>query len=293
MKLAFIAAFLILLLLPTLVLAQQTTAPAIDMGQSKWNKTTLKTLILLNESESWWQPYFPEMTMHAVQQWNDAFVYFAGLYPDYSYLSNLQITTTTSNITLPGYDIYVIFDPNVLISGMDALGTTLVQSYQNKTIKYATITISSKSTAVDLTRQVYRDTTTHELGHALGLGHSNYTNDLMYPYEDIIASNYSISTLDLYGVALLFNWMNPTNLTKNQLLSMPSSTVLPGGIIYGYAPVNNPAPITLNDNPVIRFLVTLFMNQIILVLFIAMIGMLVLLGFTVMRRSRLKRRLKN
>jgi hypothetical protein len=34
MKLAFIAAFLILLLLPTLVLAQQTTAPAIDMGQS-------------------------------------------------------------------------------------------------------------------------------------------------------------------------------------------------------------------------------------------------------------------
>jgi hypothetical protein len=233
------------------------------------------------------------MTMHAVQQWNDAFVYFAGLYPDYSYLSNLQITTTTSNITLPGYDIYVIFDPNVLISGMDALGTTLVQSYQNKTIKYATITISSKSTAVDLTRQVYRDTTTHELGHALGLGHSNYTNDLMYPYEDIIASNYSISTLDLYGVALLFNWMNPTNLTKNQLLSMPSSTVLPGGIIYGYAPVNNPAPITLNDNPVIRFLVTLFMNQIILVLFIAMIGMLVLLGFTVMRRSRLKRRLKN
>jgi hypothetical protein len=286
MKLAFFAAFFIILLLPTQVLAQQTPAPAIDIGESKWGKPTLSVLILLNESESWWQPYFPEMAAHAVEQWNDAFGYFAGKYPAYGYLANLQLTTLTSNITLPGYDIYVIFDPNVLISGIDALGKTLVESYLNRTIKDATITISAQSQAVDLTQQIYRDTTTHELGHALGLGHSNYTNDLMYPYQDIIASNYSISTLDLYGVALLFRWMNQTNFTKNMALSTPSSTVLPDGISYGYAPVNNPAPTTLNDNPVVRFLMALLLNPIVLVLLIVMFSMVILLSFTVVRRKK-------
>jgi hypothetical protein len=286
MKLAFFAALFIILLIPTQVLAQQTPAPAIDIGQSKWGKPTLNVLILLNESESWWQSYFPEMTTRAVQQWNDAFAYFANQYPSYGYLANLQITTTTSNVTLPDYDVYVIFDPNVLIQGIDALGTTLVESYLNKTIKYATITLSAQSQALDLTQQIYRDTTTHELGHALGLGHSNYTNDLMYPYQDIIASNYSISTLDLYGVALLFRWMNQTNFTKNVVLSTPSSTILPDGVTYSYAPVNNPAPVTLNDNPIVRFLMALLLNPIVLVLMVVMFSMFILLSFTVVRRKR-------
>jgi hypothetical protein len=286
MKLAFFTAFLIILLLPTQVLAQQSIIPAIDIGQSKWNKSTLSLLILLNETESWWQSYFPDMVAYACAQWNDAFDYFATQYPDYGYLSNLQITAAASNVTLPGYDIFVVFDPNVLISGVDALGTTLVESYLNKTIKYATITLSTKSQAVDLTRQIYRDTTTHELGHALGLGHSNYTNDLMYPYQDILASNYSISTLDLYGVTLLFSWMNQSSRIKSQVLSIPSSTVLPAGISYGYAPVNNPAPIGLNDNPVVKFLWSLVLNPIILALLIVMLAVLVLLLVTAVRRSR-------
>lgn len=293
MKKALFAIFLITLLLPTLVLAQQTPTPAIDIGQSKWDKPTLKVLILLNETESWWQPYFPEMIEHAVEQWNDAFDYFADLYPSYSYLSDLGLTTLTSNITLPEYDIYVVFDPNVLISGVDALGETLVESYLNKTIKVAWVTISSKSQAVDLTRNIYRDTTAHELGHALGLGHSNYTNDLMYPYQDIVASNYSISSLDLYGVALLFQWMNQTNLTPNQVLATPSSTVLPKGISYEYAPVNNPAPITLEDNPVVRLLTTLILNPIILALLVVMFMMLILLSIMVVRRIKRRAKLRS
>ena len=292
MKKAFFATFLIILLLPTLVLAQQTPSPAIDIGNSKWDKTTLKVLILLNETESWWQSYFPEMVEYAVEQWNDAFIYFSDSYPSYGYLSNLKLTTLTSNVTLPGYDVYVIFDPDVLISGVDALGETLVESYLNKTIKVAWVTISAKSQAVDLTRNIYRDTTAHEFGHALGLGHSNYTNDLMYPYQDIVASNYSISTLDLYGVALLFGWMNHTGLTRNQVLSTPSSTVLPEGISYGYAPVNNPTPVSLNDNPIVRFLSVLVLNPIILALLIVLFSVLLLLCFTVVRRARRKAKMR-
>lgn len=284
MKTVFWAFLLsLLLLLPPLVNAQQSNY-TIELGQSTWNKATLKVLVFVNETEVWWQSFFPNMTINAVQQWNDAFRYFADNYPAYNYLANLQLTTTVSNTTLPGYDIYVVFDPNVLISGVDALGETLVESYINRTIKLATVTLSAKSQVVDLTAQVYRDTTAHELGHALGLGHCNRTDDLMYPYQDIIASGYAISTLDLFGVALLFGWMQ-----GETVQALPGAAALPSKIEYTYAPVNNPAPTSIADNPVVRFLVVIFLDPIILALAIVMIIVLIILGITLRQRAKWRR----
>jgi hypothetical protein len=169
------------------------------------------------------------------------------------------------------------------------LGETTVESLRNGTVKYANITISAKSQAVDLTRQDYRDTTTHELGHALGLGHSNYTDDLMYPYQDIISSEYAISTLDLYGVALLFRWANQSTISESYF-EVPPSTALPAGISYSYAPVQNPAPTTALDNPIVRYLQVLFYNPLTLVLMVLLILVCVLLGVTIWRRKRWKKR---
>jgi hypothetical protein len=280
----------LLLLFPiiSLQVAAQQETPAIDIGQSTWNKLSLNVLVIVNESQSWWQPYFPNMTIQAVDEWNDAFSYFVDNYPEYSYLSGLELTTTTSNMSLPGYDIYIAFSPDVLISGVDALGEALVTSYPNGTIIYANITISAKSEAIELTRRDYRDTTTHELGHAIGLGHSNYTNDLMYPYNDIFASKYSISTLDLYGVALLFNWANQSESSAGYF-EVPSSTALPSGIAYSYAPVQNPAPTTALDNPVIKYFQVLLYNPLTLMLMILLVLVCVLLGVTIWRRKRWKK----
>lgn len=287
MKRVFLVLLLLFPIIPLQVSAQQDT-PAIDIGQSTWNKLTLNVLVILDENESWWQPYFPNMTARAVQQWNDAFSFFADNYQGYSYLSGLQLTTTLSNTSQPGYDIYINFDPNVLISGTDALGETTVESLRNGTIKYANVTISTKSQAVDLTRQDYRDTTTHELGHALGLGHSNYTSDLMYPYQDIIASKYAVSTLDLYGVGLLFQWANQSQQMASSF-RVPSSTTLPSGIAYSYAPIQNPAPTSALDNPIVKYFQVLLYNPLTLTLIVLLILVLVLLGITVRRRKRWKK----
>ena len=204
---------MLFLLWPLQVVAQQDV-PSVDLGQSRWNKISLRALLVLNESQSWWQLYFPNMTMYAVQQWNEAFDFFAEEYPQYSYLANVDLTLAFSDVSLPGYDIYIFFNPEVLISGINALGETLVLSSSNGTIRIANVTLSSNSQVIDVTQQDYRDTTVHELGHALGLGHSNSSVELMYTYNDIFSSNYAISTLDLYGVAVLFETTTATAAEK-------------------------------------------------------------------------------
>jgi len=283
------AKFLLLLLVLTLFVVQlqasaQADTPSIDLGQSRWNKTVLSVLLITDEGQSWWQAYFPNMTVRAVQQWNDALSYFAEKYPQYSYLANVELITSLSNVSLPEFDIYIAFSPNVLISGVDALGETLVESSSNGTIKVANITLSAKSEVVDITKQDYRDTTVHELGHALGLGHSNSSEDLMYPYNDIFSSDYAISTLDLYGTAVLFE---PTNTSEAK---PPAFVVLPSEIAYTYAPVNDPAPTTIEDNPIVKFLAVLALNPITLLLMVVLVAVIMMLVAVIVRRRKHRRR---
>jgi hypothetical protein len=80
MKAILLVLLLLFSIIPLQATEQQDTL-TIDIGQSSWNKLTINVLVILNESQNWWQPYFPNMTVHAAQQWNDAFGFFADNYP--------------------------------------------------------------------------------------------------------------------------------------------------------------------------------------------------------------------
>ena len=73
----------------------------------------------------------------------------------------------------------------------------------------------------------------HEFGHVLGLGHSNSTSDLMHASYDYLLSANAISTLDIYGVAALFGWMQPSSAPQ-----FTSPIMLPSDIAFEYAPCN-------------------------------------------------------
>lgn len=57
---------------------------------------------------------------------------------------------------------------------------------------------------------------THEIGHAIGLGHSSYKNAVMYAYIDFQESRYKLTNDDvlgirhLYGAHLVINISPPT-----------------------------------------------------------------------------------
>ena len=290
MRWLFAYCLLVLLLAPTIVQAQETQdVPGIELTTFRWNKTTLEALVVTQENQTWWKPYFIDLSQRAADQWNQALDFFADQYPDYAYASSINIVLSVSNTTLPDYDIYIEFAETISIESLETLGLTTTYPNRNGTIERAIIELSSKSGPIDLTRSDQRDVATHELGHALGLGHSNSTKDLMYPYYDLFSSDHAISTLDLYGLATTFSWV----IDPNDSESTPNFATLPPDITFEYAPVTSPTPKGLEDNPVIKslviFLAAPYVAVIVgvLILFLA-VSILLYLGTA--RRSRRRRK---
>jgi predicted Zn-dependent protease len=252
MRRLFAFCLLVLLLGPTIIQAQEAQdVPGIELNNFRWNKTTLHALTVTQENQTWWNPYFVDLSKRAVEQWNQAIDFFAEKYPDYTYVSSVNIVLTVSNTTLPDYDIYIAFAEILAINSLETLGLTTTVPSRNGTIQKAIIELSSKNGPIDLTRSEQRDVATHELGHALGLGHSNSSKDLMFPYYDLFSSGNAISTLDLYGLATTFSWITASSVSK----SVPNFVTLPPDIIYEYAPVTSPAPKGIEDNPLVKAIV--------------------------------------
>jgi hypothetical protein len=259
-----------------------------------WNHTTLDALIVTADNESWWNPDFQNTALRVIGQWNDAIVAFASNYSDYSYLSNLRIQPTVSNQSQPGFDIYIVWTESPLSNITDELGTSQIFPNYESVIINCTVNLAAHTSHGDsLDEGDQQNVALHELGHSLGLGHSNYTGDLMYAYYTRGSAPEPVSTLDAYGVATLFAWEQ--NITRfypvNNWLN-DNSVILPSGTAYKGLPVStqNALPQTIANNSVVQTLILMFEILIhpeifaIVVLFIAVLIIIAMIP----RRKRVK-----
>ncbi|MCW3995890.1 MAG: matrixin family metalloprotease [Candidatus Bathyarchaeota archaeon] len=244
--------------------AQNQDVYSLDLQGFVWPRSTLYVLVVMPLNASWWDLVYLNTTLRAIGQWNDAVSFFAANYSNYSYLSAVKLETTVSEDVRSGFNIYVNWTDSALSGTADEVGLSRITTGEGNSIVNCTITLAVKTNhGSSLGETDAQNIALHELGHSLGLGHSNYTRDLMYPVYVLDSSPRSVSTLDVYGVASIFGWLqNPADSLNSGLSE--NSVVLPATISYEPLPVSpqNMEPQTILDNPI--FQVWLLMVELML-----------------------------
>ena len=210
--------FLLFLWISSLVLASCFVSSSKVNGQSSdsysleiqgfaWDHSSLNVLIVTAENESWWDPNYLNITLRAIGQWNEAIAGFASNYSEFSYLSSLRMESKISNESQRGFDMVVNWTDSALSNYVDVAGLSQITPTFRGAIKNCTATLAVRTNHGALLNEVdMQNVALHELGHNLGLGHSNFTGDLMHSTYDLGSPGASVSTLDVYGVATLFAW---------------------------------------------------------------------------------------
>ena len=263
--------FLLFFWITSLVLASSFVSISSVQGQGQdkyslqlqgfvWSRTTLNALVVTSDNESWWEPTFLNTSLRAIGQWNEAITGFAANYSDFSYLSSLKIQPAVSSTWQPGYEIYINWQESPFRNTTYEVGLSQISADYQNTITNCTVELAAQTYHGDtLNEGDMQNVALHELGHSLGLGHSNYTGDLMYAVYSLGSPSKDISTLDVYGVATVFEWetISPIFYPVN---NMVNQVILPGGLTYHFLPVSqkNVRPQTIANNSVVQFLVLMF-----------------------------------
>ena len=284
MKLKTILSVLLILSLTFVVLdsseAEAQAQYSLDLLGYAWDHSTISVRITPPENESWWKPYYLYASLRAISEWNHAIQEFASDYSNFSYLSRIRLVPTITQETDSGFDIYIIWTECCISERNIGQSHPVVKSpcimTKNTVIIAARAPSGHVMTEVDMQNLIL-----HEIGHTLGLYHSNYSGDIMYPTVSYRETVYALSSLDVYAVSKVFEWMsNSTQFSPSNTCPQESSVTLPSSISYQYLPIPSEA---LPSQTPIEYIIRLLLRPEIL---IALLIAVTMLAFLVVSRRR-------
>ena len=211
------------------------TEYSINLSNTTWDHANIRILLIPPENESWWNTNFVDLTLQAVDRWNSALATFASSFQDFAYLSNIRLEATESSGAAQNFDVYISWTEQIINSGLGAVGSA--QRYlRSGVITSCNITLAAKDLlGIPLTDVLMQSVAIHEIGHALGLLHANYTNDVMFSESSYDIAVRPISSLDIYGVAQVFRWRSFSSQFNSSNQEWDSNPVsLPSGVKYEY-----------------------------------------------------------
>jgi len=186
----------------------------IDLEGFAWDITknpVITVLIIPNPDLPGWRNDYVEDVKQAFKDWTICTAIFTAEH-GYTYLNKIRfdIHVAEANDTANGnYNITVKWVARIDSRG--AAGGTVVLSNPNGEITKVSITIpitvDKNGQIITLADDDVRNIMADEIGHSLGLGHSNYPEDADYGFYDIPSKVICHSSLDLIGLATVYEYL--------------------------------------------------------------------------------------
>jgi predicted Zn-dependent protease len=231
-----LAYFLLLLIICsiTIIAPRKTEAQteySIEIQGYTWDKSTISICVLPQKNMSWWKPAYLDAALHGIAQWNNAIQEFASNNTDYSYLSSVQFVPSIKYENVSGFDVYMGWIAHC--SSDSTIGKTQAAIESPCVVINATVCLTAKAPSGHvMTETDMQNIVVHELGHTLGLSHCNYTSDVMYPSVYYTETVKPLSSLNLYAVSQVFEWLKTQDTSS---ITCPSGSVvtMPQNMSYG------------------------------------------------------------